>query len=349
MVSTQPIFSFKYFRFRKNKIPKGLKELFYLSWEDALWDILIKKNVVKGSKILVPDFYCKDVETNIRKHGYEIVYYKIQPNLKVDKKSFVSMVLKSKPSVVVIFHPVGIKSNLLGDTKWLIKTTGSSILIEDAVHRALDTKDFTIIKSNHFVMDSLRKVVPIQGCRVFGRAADLSFKTPSLLQAFKYSFKVNANFLLMNVCWTLGFNRVAENLMIKGYDLIGDSIMPAKGAMFSKILSDRLNVAKIQEQKEKQANFYMTNLKNITSIKLHITNNDKKHLRGYPVVLPVNKARKVLNFLRKCGLMIRFELNDSAWTKTRKIFYLPMGLQIDEKTQTRICNLIKEALGRYNM
>lgn len=343
MVSTQPVLSLKYFRLRKNNIPKGIKELFYLSWEDALWDILTHKKVKKGSLVFVPDFYCSDVEKNISKHGYRIIRYHINSNLEVDKKSFLNLIKKYKPAVVIVLHPVGIKSNLFDDINKLVKISGKAILIEDAVHRTLSTDDFTIIKTNHFVMDSLRKVVPLQGCRVFGKKEDLNFNVPPITQAFWYFLRVNANCFLMNICWTLGLFGRAEKLMLKGYDLIGDSQFPARGSMIAKFFGNRLDTNKIQSLKQKQVSFYERELKDLPVVKLKIKNEDKKHLRGYPVILAIKNADKILSLLRKNRLLVRFELNECRWSKKQKIIYLPMGIHVNLHRQKIIMLLVKQA------
>lgn len=344
MIPTQPVISFKYFSIRKNSTPKGIKELFYLSWEDALWDILIHKKVKKGSIILLPDFYCSDVEKNIKNHGYKIARYRIRPDLTADRKSFFTSIVKYKPSVVIIFNPVGIKNNLFDNLSWLSKVTHKAILIEDSVHRVLDLQAIKIIKKNHFVVDSLRKVIPIQGSRVFGRTCDLDFNVPSVFNSLSYFIKVNINCLLMNIFWTLGFCKKAEKLMLAGYDLIGDSIFPVRGSIIARFFSDRINVDKIQNLKKKQVNYYEQKLIETLSVKLKLKENDKKNLRGYPLILPVSAGNKILKYLREQGLLVRFELEDSLWSKKHKIIYLPLGFDLSRKSQDKICFLVNKAI-----
>lgn len=344
MISPQPILSFKYFQLGKNRLPKGIKKLFYLSWEDALWDVLDKKRVKKGSIILIPDFYCKDVEKNIKEHGYKTSYYKILPNLKVDKESFVLEVRKNSPSVIIIFHPVGIKSNLLGNQEWLAKISGNSILIEDSVHRVLLPGDFKIIKDNHFIIDSLRKVVPLQGASLYGRREGLNFDLPGIFQSFFYRTEVSFYWFLMVVCWTLGFGRLAEKLMLKGYEIIGDSKKPSRGSMLAKMLSDHLNVSGVQKEKVMQSNIYERLISGKILHNLKIKQNDKKHLRGYPVILSVRTADKILSYLRFNGLLVRFELDGSLWSSKRKIIYLPLGPQMNRNSQMKVCDLVNKTV-----
>jgi hypothetical protein len=344
MVSTQPILSLKYFKFKKNVLPENIKGLFYLSWEDALWDILSKKNIKHGSCILVPDFYCSDVEKNMKLHGCRLAFYKINNDLSADKESFVSQITKFKPQVIIIFHPVGIKSNLLENPKWLVKTVGDSILIEDSVHRVVDPKDFKIFKKNHFIINSLRKVVPIQGSWLYGDRADLDFYEPPFYQSFGYRIRVNILWFLMVAAWTLKLFTLAEKLMLIGYDLIGDSILPAKGSYIAKFLAVRLDSRKIEETKNEQVIYYEKELGKILPIKLSISDKDKRKMRGFPVVLSQKNAKNILNFLRGNGLLVRFELNDSGWSKKQKIIYLPLGIYMTRGQQTMVCNLVRSVV-----
>ena len=214
-------------------------------------------------------------------------------------------------------------------------------MIEDSVHRVLDAQDLKIIKKNHFVLDSLRKVVPLQGSRVFGNIEDLDFIVPSLFQSLFYSVKVNINCFLMNLCWTLGLYKTAENLMIEGYDLIGDSILPARGSIIAKFFADRINVKKIQKLKEKQVNYYEQSLNLSVPIKLNLKDKDKKHLRGYPLILPIDQADRIIKYIRQNNLLVRAELASSNWSKSMRIIYLPLGLHVTQKCQINIIRLVK--------
>lgn len=339
MLSPQPVFSLKYFKFYKNKLPKNIKRLFYLSWEDALWDILIKKNIKKGSYILIPDFYCGDVEKNILLHGYKIINYKFNKDLSVDKNDFENKIKKFDPKVVVIFHPVGIKTNLMDSVKWLKKVTGSRVLIEDCVHRIIDPKEVKIIKKDHFIIDSLRKVLPLQGSNVYGKVEDLDFSEPPFYQSFFYSIRVNVLWFLMVLSWSLKLSRMGERLMLRGYDLIGDSTFPARGSFISKMLSIRINIKKIRDIKKRQSSYYEKKLGSALLQKLSISESDKGNLRGYPLILPGRISSKVLKSFRDKGLLVRFELNDSDWSKEQKIIYLPLGAYMTKRQQAQVTKL----------
>ena len=215
-----------------------------------------------------------------------------------------------------------------------------TILIEDCVHRIINPSKIYFLKPNHFVIDSLRKVVPLQGSSLYGRQEDLGFPPPDPTQSIEYSVKVHFYWLLMLICWQAGLSKAAERLMLKGYDLIGDSNKPARGFGIFNFLSDRINFGLVEKNKKAQAEFYESHLKQLPVMyKLK----DKAMLRGWPVLLN-NKSRKILTRLRNSGMILRFELNDSVWSRKNKIIYLPMGLHIDEKKQAKICKIFSEVV-----
>ncbi len=340
MVSIQPIQLWRYLGLKRNKIPKGISRLFYLSWEDALWDLLLKKNVPKGSYILVPEFYCGDVENNIRTHGYNIARYPVARDMTTGKKDFIDAIRKCNPSVVVIFHAFGISNRLLDKTLINKYINPEVILIEDSVHRIVNPDEIKILKENHFIVDSLRKVVPMQGANVYGRKEDLNFKEPAVTQSLAYSLAVHSMWLQMVICWNLGFYKQAENLMVRGYDLIGDSQLPSKGFFLFKQINKFVRHDKIEATKERQIKIYEKYIK--TEVAYRKT--DRKKMRGYPLVLEHKYATRVLESLRKHGLAVRFELDDGVWSKKQKIVSLPVGLHTADTQIMRIAGLVKKSI-----
>lgn len=321
-----------------------LKRLFYLSYEDALWDILKKKNVRQGTKILVPDFFCRDVEENIKNHNYKVVYYHIKKGLSADIDNIKEQITKHKPSVVIVFHPVGITSNLFKDRGWIKFMDNESILIEDCVHRIINPSEIVIYKHNHFLINSLRKVAPLQGASVYGLKDDLNFDTPPFTQSIFYSLKVNLLWLLMDFSSSLRQFNLAEKLMIKGYNLIGDSILPAKGFFLFKILEEFLDYDKISKIKINQAVLYENMLKAVTRNTVAYKKSDFGNMHAWPIILDGKNDLKVLEYIRSKGLIIRFELEESIWSKNKKILYLPMEPHINYTEQMKICQIVSEAL-----
>jgi hypothetical protein len=339
MLSPQPIQAVKYFGLNRNKVPATIKRLFYLSFEDALWDILEKKHVPTGSVVLLPDFYCTDVEANIKNRGYNVVHYKINNDLSADTSVFETKLKAERPDVVIVLHPDGITSNLMQKRNWMNYVPDETIIIEDCVHRIIDPRKTEIYKRNHFLINSLRKVVPLQGSSVYGRKEDLMFCPPPLRQSLFYSLKVHFLWSIMNICWNLEKSELAEKLMLRGYDLIGDSLMPARGFLIFEKLEEYLDIERIEKIKKEQVKFYEENLK----FPMIYTVIDKGKMRGYPLILKKEIANEFLNNIRSKGLMLRFELNDCEWSQKQKIIYLPMGPYLKKSELSKICGIVNSS------
>ncbi|MBI5127031.1 hypothetical protein HZA76_01080 [Candidatus Roizmanbacteria bacterium] len=345
MMSLKPIFLFRYLKFKKNTVPENIKRLFYLSYEDALWDILDKKQVGKNSVILVPELFCGDVENNIINHGYKIAYYPVSNKLKTTDEQLVRSIKKYKPAVLIIFHAVGITNNLFRKTSWLKNIDENVILIEDCVHKIVDQHKTKFLKKNHFIIDSLRKVVPLQGSVVYGQKDDLNFAEPSFFQSSVYATKITVLWMTMNIFWVLTqifsgtrlsvwFADKANRSMKIGYDLIGDNFLPARGSFVFSFLQQFIDFEKIKKTKKRQVEFYEKKLSNLSSKifqKVPYSKSDKSELIAYPLILPIDNASKILRLIHHQGLMFNFELNDSVWSRKQKMIYLPLGPHITER------------------
>ena len=114
--------------------------------------------------------------------------------------------------------------------------------------------------------------------------------------------------------------------------------------MLAKILCDHLNVREVQKEKVMQSNIYERLISGKILHNLKIKQNDKKHLRGYPVILSVRTADKILSYLRFNGLLVRFELDGSLWSCKRKIIYLPLGPQMNRNSQMKVCDLVNKTV-----
>lgn len=361
MFSLQPIHLWQYLSFESHILPQGMKQLFYLSWEDGLWDVLHYKNVPTNSIILVPEFYCGDVEQNIRDHGYRVEHYLTSKNLETTSHQLRQAIDHYHPQVIVVFHAVGITNHLLTtETDWLKKMSADVILIEDSVHRIVDPNQVKLLKPNHFIMDSLRKVVPLQGSRLIGRTEDLSFQEPLWSQSFFYSLQIVLKWGLMVFCWNgchlfagtkvaSWFASLAEKVMWWGYDQIGDLLLPARGWKIFEKLSSRIDTSRIGEVKKQQVKHYLKCFKQTDEVQLiKFPMKEAGKLRGVPVKLDRSIAEQWLTQVRRQGLKLRFELNDSIWSQKQKVVYLPLGPYLTDQQIFQICQLINQVTKSEN-
>ncbi len=340
MKSPYPIQLYKYLRLKRSKVDSNSVRLFYMSFEDALWDILKKKNVKKGSVILVPEFWCGDVEGNIKAHGYKVEHFPVSIDFKTNVRQIISILNKINPKVLIIFHPFGISNELFEDLSWKKHLSKDAILVEDCVHRVVDPEKIKLLSNNHVIIDSLRKVLPLQGSVVYGNKGFLDFRPDLVNGSWFYSIKVVWFWARMQLYLNIGNVRKAIAYMQKGYDLIGDHPEGAGGWPIFDILQRHIDFRKIKAINEKQVNFYDRHLSGLKKPKYR--KSDKGELRSYPLIFGTIEARKLLDFAEQRDLFLRCELDDCRWSRKRKAIGLPLAPHLNEKDLIQVCNILRE-------
>jgi len=359
MFAVQPIGFHHYFSIQQAKIPTDVYHSFYASWEDALWDLLERFNIPYHATVLVPEFYCIEVINNMKAHGLLPIFYPMDQYFHTDPEIFETYVRRYRPSIVVIFHAVGMTNNLLTNTEtWIKSLPLSSLLIEDCVHRIVDPTKIEFLTDRHFTIDSLRKVIPLPGSNLYC-SKPLPTKPASKSSISIYRYQVLGWWIIFQLLLFLGgittisrlktyFFAIAEQAMVKGYCLIGTKKGSGKGWWLFEKLAQHLNFTKIHQIKQQQALTYTEKLHMLSHSKLSflfpIDPKDYQELRGFPVGLFLVNSSKILENLRNSGLFVRFELNDCLWSKKYKVIYLPMGLHISLKDIETICAIFKQSL-----
>jgi len=357
MLTIQPPFIGKYFSNNSKITSKNVFfKSFYLSWEDALWHVLKVYNFKKGSVVMVPQFYCGNVVEHMVEHGLKVVTYPVDKYLVTKNKIFRQILLKTKPSIVIVFHPVGIQNMLIKNHKqWASALPAKTVLIEDCVHQIIDPKSIRFINKRHLFIDSLRKVVPVQGSFVYSRQKlpDISgwqnfITLPYRVGVFVLWIIMQINLIQAHFSKSKNleklFNKLAEISMLTGYKLIGSNRLASPGIFFMKKISEKINITLIKKSKILQAKIYKTKIKHLLKTGKFwlpkISKSDYSNLRGFPLIIDISMAYKFLNYMRASGVFLRFELNDSAWSAGQKIVYLPMGLHVSSADVSLIIKLI---------
>jgi len=324
MIPVQPTCLWKYWSGKKTQLARGVSRRAFLSWEDAVWDLLEAKKVPKKSVVLIPEFYCPDVMDNIAAHGYLWRTYPVDRNFKTTTLDFSKAIKRYKPAVIIIFHAVGIHNDLPIPKK--------GIVIEDCVHRTIDPSKVAIQTRDHFIADSLRKVVPLQGSILYGKEEDLAGweKQDNTLW---YAKKVYFWWILMQLCLNIGFMKQAEYAMLKGYDIVGDNPEGAHALPGTIWMQERLDFKKIRKIKAKQVVEYEKHFPSDL-----YKSSDRGELRGFPLLID----KKKISGIRAKGLLIRKELAGCAWSKKHTIVYLPLGPHISERQQREIIEIVRE-------
>lgn len=360
MTPIQPVGLWHYLSLKKNLLPQNLVHFHYLSWEDALWDLKKFFSYSDGSLVLVPDFFCLDVVENMISHGFQVVTYPVDRNFQTDPILFSSLLKEYQPDVAVIFHAVGITNALFQHKKkWLSSLPENTLLLEDSVHRVVNPEDISIVSQRHVVIDSMRKVIPLPGSNLFGSQAIATLRPSSTLETIPYQIIVLGWWLLFQFCLLIvtavpskqlqqWWNHLAEGAMLRGYDVIGDSLVAAPGNLLISWLSSHIDHERIALIKTQQVQIYKQKIKSIWSssyiFPIAINERDFGKLRGYPIGLELTTATQILERLRAAGLLVRFELDTFGWSTKQKVIYLPLGPHLTQNQIEIVANTLITAI-----
>lgn len=361
MPAIQPPFLPCYFTFRSQyALHEGLAENHYLSWEDALWDIIDIYKIKKGSIVLIPTFWCMDVVKNIGEHGLRCEYYPVDGDFQTSEDELIHAIQTHHPAIVVIFHAVGIRNRLMTTSNdWMNKLRDTQFVIEDSVHSVIDPRELIIKRNRHFVIDSWRKVMPLQGATIYGKKIEISKFSHTHKSFSMYSLRII--WLWMRMQWWLVLSSLkfpnyvlrlvnlktttakkAEKDMLDAYDLIGDSATSCATLWPFIFLRKHINTRHIKDTKRRQVIQYENSLASLWTdkrfIRIKIPADDFDELRGYPICMTLASTDYLIGKLREHGILIRSELEGNPWTQLRKVIYLPLGPYLGSKDIQEVCN-----------
>ncbi len=341
-----------------NLLP-SVSRYFYASWEDGLWDLLLNLKIKPESTALVPEFFCQNVVTNMEAHGLKIIWYPCDRFFRTDPNQLLELITAHSPAVLVILHAVGITNPLWSQTNdWLPSLPKSSLLIEDSVHRVVDPAKITLLHPRHVVMDSLRKVSPLVGSNLY-ISDQIKIIPTAWQQTWQYQLQVYGWYLIfqmflslqtinISLRWQNFCNQRAELVMLRSYDVIGDSKLSGAGWPIFDWLSKKIDHTKIAQTKVDQVKYYLEHLasawrsQSIYQIPIHTS--DFGRLRGYPIGIESLNASKVISSLREKGLLLRLELDPSPWSKKQKVIYLPLGPHLSADQISWSCKTLLSAI-----
>ncbi len=331
---------------QKNRLPSGVSFYYYHSFEDALWHLVQNKFPEKKLKFLVPDFYCSDVLDNLRRHGHDYVYYPLDDHFQISPSAFRRYLWLFQPDVVIIFHACGVKSQLFSDTTWLADFPKHSLIIEDSVQRLVDPCDLYFLSNRHFVIDSLRKVSPFPGSRLFGRSASLNFPPPGKNFFSSYFIFSSLSFLLFRLVFLLGMHfksfwlvTFAHTKILRFHDdIIGDSYRPHAGNPFWLFHISRIDYKKV---------FHLKNWQSLQYSRILSVNwpapSEFGYLHAFPLVVSKKTTSHIDILLRTSRIPVWFKFTDSPWSQKRAVLFLPLGFHISEQDIRLVCELIKSS------
>ncbi len=335
MINYYQPFILPFLQLKKYTVPSLIQQLYYHSFEDALWDLIRNKNIPKSSVFLIPDFYCVDVLNNITGHGFKVVLYKLNKHFQPDLIQFNTLIKEHNPAIIFIFHACGITSNLLIDRQWMNTIPEETIIIEDAVHRLVNPEEITLHKKNHIIIDSLRKVSPLPGSFLYGRKEFINYTVPRKLIS-RYTLSSTLLFIVFKVSLSIGMLFKIQKTVIFAHtrilqvhdDIIGDSWQSYAGLPVIPFIHAHINFKKIEKVKEKQVELYNKvtfEKQNRSAYHVQIPKDDFKNLHVYPLGWNEKPDTELINTLHSKGIGIWFKFPDSEWSNDKGVLFLPLG------------------------
>lgn len=352
MINYYQPFLFPFIQTTPHRQPLGLKTYYYHSFEDALWDFLDHKFPGRKLRFLVPDFYCSDVLDNIKSRGHEYIYYQLDQDFQIAPSQFQKYLWLNQPDIVIIFHACGITSNLLKNLTWLSDFPKTSLIIEDSVHKLVNPQQVKLVNTRHFVIDSLRKVSPLPGSRIFGLPNGLDFIPSQSSFISSYFLSSFFLFLLFKITLSIGFVvnsaslvSFAHNQILKAHDnIIGDSLHPQTGLSSMKPFISRLNYAKVAKLKNHQVSLYRKYFKEVFNLpnfyNVQIPQSDFGHLHVFPLGVLTSSLPELTDYLHARNIPVWFKFTDTPWSQRRGVIFLPLGFHISDHDIQKLSSLI---------
>ena len=337
-----------YFGREKQYWPTTCTREYYISFEDALWDLLPRYGVQKGSTLLLPDFYCSDVLDNIRAHGYKVVLYRLDEQLLPDMQSFSTLVAEYKPSVVIDFFIAGMPSERSKELQRLLET--ETLYIYDFVHVLVSpTVTELLTRPNTLILTSTRKVSPYFGSLAMykdnilasANKIPLGYTTVAILKWFVY-----LTLLRISLITSLSFFASLADSVLDSHDnQIGDAVSAAPLPKFFLTLHDYLNPENVKRLRLKQYEIYMKELQKCSKASLI----DRAmiyapELRGFPILIDNKLREKFLDECKKLGYFAWTMFEDSGWKSDKNLVLLPMGGDFTLKDIQNISRIVLKAL-----
>lgn len=346
----QPYSFRSFFRSEKQRWPTQLQREYFLSFEDALWDLLPRFGYRKGATIALPDFYCQDVVDNIHAHGYKTVIYPIHNDLSVDIADIKLCISKELPDIFVLLDIAGIsmiKPNLI-----LPLLSKETLFISDMVHNLPKYSDeFSPLANNHLIITSLRKVSPYFGSMAIYKKNVSKEKRVLPFRYTAYAIVVWLKYLFL-LRKAVRYNEPllvikAEKLLQKHDNHIGDELRGAMLPSFMLKFIDRIPVSYIEAIKKKQVTIYAEHLDNRQRNSLYSIpqyGGSAGKLRGFPLLIDPKKVNAVISACRSQGLFV-FDHLDSLSKKSRsKLVLLPLGPHLSNFDIETIAKITQKAL-----
>ena len=306
-------------------MPRDLQ--FFLSFEDGFVAVLNSYGIAPGSRLLFPEFYCMEVIEGLKRRGYQCACYACLASMRPNEESLLSAVSEYQPRLVCIYHPLGLSVQVQ------CQMPEGVVLLEDHAHSLLDASELRIRGPGHVVMDSIRKVSPLQGSRV-ASAKTLSGAAWSLYRYRLLILHLGYRLLLFAARLSGGITtwRATDCIFERYTCLVGSARQPARGFFWDRWLVSRLSAAKARAARAPlaaRAHALAASLARTSKIFccLEFAESDFMRLRSYPLGLArPDLDGMLLRFLSQRGLRLDYIFPDCPFCRNLRLLMVPLGL-----------------------
>lgn len=322
---------------------------FFLSFEDALWSIVSSLDL-NGKTVLYPSFFCMDVVNRLDMRGAICIPYKVTRDLLPDTESLFKEMAQYSPSIVILYHPLGLRlaESLISEV--IDRGKREAIVIEDCADLFISTDEIELKSDNHVIIDSLRKVTPIQGARVFCsnkfnlKGSNIShYSLLALLYYLTYRLlhlvgvALNSRKIL-DLCWSV-FN--------KHSDLIGASSSPNLGFLWDKYLANYVASDLIRKSKSEVCSIYVEEVNKrvaLTPFCIRLPEVSFDSLRFFPLVFQKGVGDKISSLLERQLIFVDTHFNDSPHCEQLDYLLLPLWHTMTKDDVAFILDRVEEAV-----
>ncbi len=359
MINYYQPFLLPFLRKHTYRLPDHVRQSYFLSFEDALWELLTTRGVPNDSVILVPDFYCLDVVGNIRAHGYRVEYYPMNDQLRTVPAVINQYIRKHKARVLIVFHACGITNMRV--TKEFLDRYPHLIVIEDAVQRLVNPEGVRLLSPRHYLIDSLRKVSPIPGSMVYRHVSSPPITKGSPQMGWKYILRTMGyyvHFHVLNACGTiLGNARLIiyahERVLLAHDDIIGNSTRGYGGNPLFRMIHGHFDFETIQRLKVQQITQYVQRARafiarNPMFYEIHMPRPDRPFAHVFPLGLKHPRLVLMMQYLEHTfhtnGIPVWFKFTDAPWSRKQAVLFLPLGHHVNSRDVRRIFEVLEAAM-----
>jgi hypothetical protein len=326
----------------------------FVSFEDALWAFL-DTAPLSTHTILVPDFFCTDVTSRLTERGYTIVWYALNPDLTFNEASFLNAA-QGTIGAVFLYYPMGARATTPAPSWFRSHLGRQTLIIEDAADCLLEPRQVALIDDAHIVIDSLRKILPLQGARLFHALKSpvasapcmnsYLLKTHVLHIAYHFLHSISE---LIPLSWLL---HLKWNIFVMHSDLIGSEPRGIRALATSMFLYNRCDITLWKQRRAALMHRYydrLTPALTHTDYQLIAPTRDEASEVRFPILMgKKGSLSAVADALEQASIYVDIHFDDSPRAMEADYLLLPLSPCMREDDIDTIAAAIMNLINRNN-